>query len=262
MSKQVYCLNTIIKITVSFPYTAPFFPKSRPHISSPFHLFLPISQRSETAWPSLPVSCERHTDRVLPPSPTLPERKPIADITGPYRALRDTFPHFLTMTWLGLRWLEDVEAATVPGQMEKQLRGRLERQKKKGWKTSDTKSPQEVDVGWERLGEKKKKTWAKLLAGSNLVSVSWLNKSASLYFPGTLNNSHANTHADRETHSLPWFRQRALIGQKTHVSRSRKRYLSGVARKWGVGGSRALVAQRLCCWSPSMQSRTHARTLK
>lgn len=155
MSKQVYCLNTMIKITVGFPYTAPSSPKSRPNISSPFHLFLPISQRSETAWPSRAVSCECHTDRVLPPSPTLPERKPIADITGPYRALRDTFPHFLTMTWLGLRWLGDVEAVTVPGQMERQLRGRFERQKKKGLKNSDTKSPQEVDVGWERLREKK-----------------------------------------------------------------------------------------------------------
>lgn len=29
-----------------------------------------------------------------------------------------------------------------------------------------------------------------VVSGSNLLSVSWLNKSASMYFPGTLNNSH------------------------------------------------------------------------
>lgn len=29
-----------------------------------------------------------------------------------------------------------------------------------------------------------------IVSGSNLLSVSWLNKSASLYFPGTLNYSH------------------------------------------------------------------------
>lgn len=51
----------------------------------------------------------------------------------------------------------------------------------------------------EEGGKKKKKKASVVVSGSNLLSVSWLNKSVLLYFPGTLNNSHTNTHIKRNT---------------------------------------------------------------
>lgn len=66
--------------------------------------------------------------------------------------------------------------------MERQLKKRLEKQ---------MKTKNRIYKKYRRGSEKQTGVVA---SGSNLLSVSWLNKSASLYFSGALNNSHTNTH--------------------------------------------------------------------
>lgn len=72
-------------------------------------------------------------------------------------------------------------------QMERQLKKRLDTQMKT---TKKTEYIQEYRRGREKQA-------GVVASGSNLLSVSWLNKSASLYFSGALNNSHTNTHIKR-----------------------------------------------------------------
>lgn len=76
----------------------------------------------------------------------------------------------------------------MPGQLLGKERERQTERKKKIRKR----------VEEERERQRRRREKDVIVSRSNLLSVYWLNKSASLYFPGTLNNSHTY----REKHIL------------------------------------------------------------